>query len=429
MSNRVDPRLEIMRLIEGGEIAAAERMLRSLGDLESIPVDLLIACGNAYLKLGLLDSAHDVFKFSLGKELQSPEIYYGIAVCEKAKKNHHSAIDAFREVLRSQPRHLAAALYLGVCYEQVGQKKAALSTFLKAVRLADSLNKSAIPDGLKRILAHASEVIISNLADIFRERLSGIVSEYGVEKLDRVIAGTNIFLGVQAPNYAHELWRPALMYVPGLKPRMFYERDEFAFLGDLEKITDVIRDEFLHVWSQDHGFAPYISHPETSFSAETWRDLNNSRNWSTYHFYRQGRVFQDNCRRCPETSNALSKLPLHSVPGYSPEAMFSALKPRTKIKAHYGPVNGRLIVHLPLVVPENCGAITVGDETRTWRQGECLIFDDSMRHEAWNDSDELRAVLIFDIWNPQMQPHERLAMTEILAAAQSFETELLAIPF
>ena len=74
MSNRVDPRLEIMRLIEGGEIAAAERMLRSLGDLESIPVDLLIACGNAYLKLGLLDSAHDVFKFYLGKELQSPEI-------------------------------------------------------------------------------------------------------------------------------------------------------------------------------------------------------------------------------------------------------------------------------------------------------------------------------------------------------------------
>ena len=35
-----------------------------------------------------------------------------------------------------------------------------------------------------------------------------------------------------------------------------------------------------------------------------------------------------------------------------------------------------------------------------------LFFDDSIEHEARNDSGELRAVLIFDIWNPALSPAE-----------------------
>ncbi|MBS0504324.1 MAG: aspartyl/asparaginyl beta-hydroxylase domain-containing protein, partial [Proteobacteria bacterium] len=33
--------------------------------------------------------------------------------------------------------------------------------------------------------------------------------------------------------------------------------------------------------------------------------------------------------------------------------------------------------------------------------------DDTIEHEAWNDSDKLRAVLIFDVWNPYITPLER----------------------
>ena len=33
-----------------------------------------------------------------------------------------------------------------------------------------------------------------------------------------------------------------------------------------------------------------------------------------------------------------------------------------------------------------------------------LIFDDTIEHEARNDSDELRVVLIFDLWNPLLTP-------------------------
>ena len=57
-----------------------------------------------------------------------------------------------------------------------------------------------------------------------------------------------------------------------------------------------------------------------------------------------------------------------------------------------------------LIVPENATAcaLRVGDQTRHWEEGKVMVFDDSYDHEAWNKSDERRAVLMFDIANPEM---------------------------
>jgi aspartyl/asparaginyl beta-hydroxylase (cupin superfamily) len=94
------------------------------------------------------------------------------------------------------------------------------------------------------------------------------------------------------------------------------------------------------------------------------------------------------------------------LPNYSPTAMFSCLDPHTVIPAHTGETNTRLIVHLPLVVPAGC-SFRVGNETREWRYGKAFVFDDSIEHEARNEGDELRVVLIFDVWNPQLTAAER----------------------
>jgi aspartyl/asparaginyl beta-hydroxylase (cupin superfamily) len=68
--------------------------------------------------------------------------------------------------------------------------------------------------------------------------------------------------------------------------------------------------------------------------------------------------------------------------------------------------NARLTVHLPLIVPPGC-RFRVGGETREVRAGSAWVFDDTIEHEAWNDSDSARAILIFDVWNPQLTPLER----------------------
>jgi aspartyl/asparaginyl beta-hydroxylase (cupin superfamily) len=110
--------------------------------------------------------------------------------------------------------------------------------------------------------------------------------------------------------------------------------------------------------------------------------------------------------RCPKTAAALRRLPLADLPGYAPTAFFSILDARTQIPAHTGVTNTRLIVHLPLVIPGAC-RFRVGSETREWRGGEAWVFDDTIEHEAWNDSDVPRAILIFDIWHPELSAAER----------------------
>jgi aspartyl/asparaginyl beta-hydroxylase (cupin superfamily) len=112
----------------------------------------------------------------------------------------------------------------------------------------------------------------------------------------------------------------------------------------------------------------------------------------------------------------LATLPQPQLPGYAPNAMFSLLAPHTHIPPHNGVANFRLVCHLPLVLPGQCW-FRCGEERREWRMGEAFVFDDTIEHEAANESDQLRVVLIADIWNPGISEAETAAVARILAAA------------
>ena len=107
------------------------------------------------------------------------------------------------------------------------------------------------------------------------------------------------------------------------------------------------------------------------------------------------------------------------IPGRGPTAFFSILEPHTKIPPHTGITNARLTVHLPLIVPPGC-RFRVGGETREWRAGSAWVFDDTIEHEAWNDSDAARAILIFDVWNPQLTLLERDLVREATVAIAEY---------
>jgi aspartyl/asparaginyl beta-hydroxylase (cupin superfamily) len=79
-----------------------------------------------------------------------------------------------------------------------------------------------------------------------------------------------------------------------------------------------------------------------------------------------------------------------------------------------------LICHIPLIVPDDC-AIRVGNETRAWRTGEALIFDDSFEHEAWNNSADTRVILLFEIWRPEISAEEQAALTTIFETINDYQ--------
>ena len=110
---------------------------------------------------------------------------------------------------------------------------------------------------------------------------------------------------------------------------------------------------------------------------------------------------------------ALQAVPFPDVAN-SPTVMFSLLRAGARILPHTGMFNTRLVCHLPLIVPEGC-RFRVGNEVRTWEPGKLMVFDDTIEHEAWNDSDRDRVVLIFDVWRPDLTAQEREELAALFA--------------
>ena len=162
---------------------------------------------------------------------------------------------------------------------------------------------------------------------------------------------------------------------------------------------------------------PYIQYPER-VPMRQWKELNHNPKWTAIHLLQNGRRVETNARHCPRTLEAVARMDQPQVPGASPNAMFSLLAPKTRIPPHTGVANTRLVCHLPLIVPPGC-RFRVGGETREWREGEAWAFDDTIEHEAWNDSDEMRAVLIFDTWNPHLTEVEQNLLRAFFAASDA----------
>jgi aspartyl/asparaginyl beta-hydroxylase (cupin superfamily) len=149
-----------------------------------------------------------------------------------------------------------------------------------------------------------------------------------------------------------------------------------------------------------------------------WTPLDQNMDWGACFLWEYGQPNRQVIERCPRTAEVIASIPGATIPGRAPNAFFSLLRPRTRIPPHTGVTNTRAIVHLPLIVPEGCG-FRVGGETRSWVEGQPLAFDDTIEHEAWNDSDSLRAVLILDCWNPHLTEAERQIITRYFDAADS----------
>ncbi|HEY0413002.1 MAG TPA: aspartyl/asparaginyl beta-hydroxylase domain-containing protein [Allosphingosinicella sp.] len=118
--------------------------------------------------------------------------------------------------------------------------------------------------------------------------------------------------------------------------------------------------------------------------------------WKSFFLYGYGYRNEENCARCPNTADAVSRLPgLNS-------AFFSILAPGAHIPRHRGVTKAILTAHLGIVVPARREAcrMQVDEEMLSWKQGEVLVFDDTYHHEVWNDTDEQRVILLIQFRRP-----------------------------
>lgn len=371
--------------------------------------------GIAALQSGDPQAAADHFSAAAAADPRSGALQRNLASAWRALGDEGRELDALDAALAIDRRDLMAWIRKAERHEALGDKGAALAAWSAAVALGGQLDP--VPPPLAPLLAHGQAFIDGATGSMFAAasqsfaEIRGGLSETEVRRGEAFIAGA---LG-RRRIYQNEC---AGIYYPFLPADEFFDRVHFPWMAEIEAQSDAIRGE-LCALLDDPGEAlrPYVR-MDAGTPESIWTDLDNRLDWGACFLWEYGEPNQPVLDRCPVTAAALAAIPGARIPGRAPSAFFSMLKPRTRIPPHTGVTNTRAIIHLPLIIPSGCG-FRVGGETRAWEVGRAFAFDDTIEHEAWNDSDDLRAVLIFDVWNPHLTPGERDLLQRYFASADA----------
>ena len=313
------------------------------------------------------------------------------------------AVKCAAAAVELEPRNFLMCLMLGSMREATGAIYAAQRAYRSACAYAP-LDLSFQP-AIAKQLERARRIV--EAGDRWRERLLqwrpeganlGVIEDRRMRDFR-----SNILDSIDAGPLA-----PPFFMVPGVKSKRFFDGSQFPGVSEIERNTEVLLQEFL-------ALAESRTEQLSSSLAGLHGDEKSAGQgkWSMIPLIRNGRIVERFASHCPRTMELVRGLDLPRISLISPSLYFSVLEPGSRIPPHVGITNARLIAHFPLIVPDDCG-FRVGGETRQWEVGKALIFDDMTTHEAWNDSDRIRVVLIADLWRPELTVGERAAVTELM---------------
>ncbi len=378
----------------------------------------LTAMGQLLYRRGDFGGARAAFQRVVDVYGNDPQQWVNLALAFQSLKDEAGEERAITGALTADPSDLLALILRANLYERQGKKHKAASTY-SAVTVVSPRVERLHPE-LQASVTYAlqyKEAYDKKLGDFMDDFLAPHFKTYSGEKLDRFADSIDIAVGRKRRFDSQSV----VYHYPKLVPHEFFAREQFPWLEKAEAYTDVIREEFLSVLNKESGFEPYISYPNDA-PVNQWAELNNSPSWSAFHLIKEGERVAVNADQCPQTMEMLSHVPMPIQASRTPSAMFSLLKPKTKIPPHTGVSNVRVITHLPLIIPADCG-FRVGNDTREWQPGNAWVFDDTIEHEAWNNSEKVRVVLIFDTWHPDLSLAERAMITEFSNGVKAFAGE------
>jgi aspartate beta-hydroxylase len=386
-----------------GRMAESDRLLAHVARQAPNHPAILNELGVRMMSRGSPEQAHALFVRATAADPRHPALWANLASSLKALGRADEEMNAIEKALELEPRHLSALLQYAQYYERHGKTRQAARAYQNA--LATLPPNFEPPEPVREALTHARSVVASDQAALWamlEAPLAAVRERHGGQRQRRVDRCLDILIGKSKAFHSQPTW----MYFPELPEIDFFERSESPWLDAIEAATEEIRAELMRVLVADReGLQPYIDFP-ASMPLDQWRDLNRSRRWSAYFLWNQGQANAAHIARCPVTARMLETAPRCRVASRAPTAFFSILDANTRIPAHTGVTNTRCTVHLPLIVPPGC-AFRVGATTREWVPGQAWVFDDTIEHEAWNDSDTPRGILIFDVWNPLLTAVER----------------------
>ncbi len=399
-----------------GDQAGVVRALEHVLAAEPDNPRALNSLGNFHLNSGRAADAVQLLERAVATDSSVPVLWFNLALAYRACGNPAAEISALDRALALDPYLLHALVNKAAALEKSGDAVAAARVYRNAL---DSIGRdiSTAPPALQPMLQHGRDLLAAHQNSLFahlQNHLKPFINDLSGKQAARFAESLELFSG-RRPYHPQQ---PTFYAYPELPPLAFYARADFPWADALEDVWQDIAAEMQAAMAQREEFIPYITRAAGS-PLDQWAELNNSDRWGAYYLWRLGERIDAHADACPVTMQALAQAPQPHVIGNAPNAFFSHLKPRTRIPAHTGMTNTRLVVHLPLVVPQGC-QFRVGNHTRAWQEGKAWMFDDTVEHEAMNDSDRSRIILLFDIWNPLIGEAEQRLISEAIRAHQDF---------
>ena len=368
----------------------------------------LIHQGLAALQQGRASEARTRLEQLTSAGSVSPVAWLLFAIACRALKDLASEEAAVDRLLQLDPRSLRGLIMKADCRNAAGDQAAARQYYRTAVGMAEATNVP--PDELAEV-EHARQALCE-IDQVFHAKRERLMAKRGFPPdswSPRFARALDIASGKRREYFQ----RPTIFTYPELPHIQYYDPADFHWSAKVEAQTAAIRAELLDLLKQGtDNFRPYIQSSEGNVRLDANKALVENRDWSALFLCENGKPDEALIARCPATWAAVNEASLVDIPGWGPTVMFSLLKAGARIEGHTGMFNTRLVCHLPLIVPRDC-TFRVGNEVREWREGKLFIFDDTIEHEAWNDSDEDRVVLIFDIWRPELSEQERRELTAL----------------
>lgn len=342
-----------------------------------------------------------------------PEMMMPMAMSFEETGQYQEALKVLRRVIKLDENNPYPYLYLGSVYEKMGEKDKAGWAYSYAVDMNPSIKgffrNENLPVVVRERIKRSNEYLKKIGRGLQAKAVAKAKEKFPKGDFSRIEKALWRKLHDHKIGLVNPLQRPLNFYIPDLDRDAWFDTKEFPWGPDFEKEFTSIRNEFLKQYQGDQETLPYLQ--LGGYDKNSWGDLVGNRDWAAIHLYDSMKRKDKACQRYPYTAKTLEQLPLFKIGGNPVEVLFSILKPHTKIPAHYGTSNARLTVHLPLIVPGDCG-LKAGDESRAVQEGKLMFFDDSFLHEAWNNSDKMRAVLIFEVWHPDLREEEKAVVEE-----------------
>ena len=373
---------------------------------------LTLAAFDAMQK-GDAQRARELFDSIVASGRADASILLGLAFACRQLGDKASAIAAIDKVLALDQTNLQALILKGDHLLEAGDNRAAVAFYASAIRRVSPRDK--LPPAFQNDLRRAQQAC-ETYAKQYEAHLRTELAARGFDEhsTGRFAQSLDLMTGKKRIYYQ----QPQHYYFPELPQIQFYERAMFPWLDTVEAATEDIRAELLGVLQQPNAFTPYVESHQNRPNIDATGTIDNP-DWSAFFLWKNGEIVPENAARCPRTLDALKDVPFCRIAGRSPSILFSLLRPGAKIPPHTGMINTRLICHLPLIVPGQC-RFRVGNDTRDWVEGKAWLFDDTIEHEAWNGSDKLRVVLIFDVWRPELTEEERRLVAAMIEAVDAF---------